>query len=470
MHKVWTDKEILDSTLRFTTRGAWAKACPKEYLAAYRRGKLPPIYTTLAPDPKGPTPSCTEEEIINHAKQFKTQVEWDKADTEARNLGVPSKYAMARKKGTEFVRKCCAHMGRAPHTQPLKYTDEQIKEVAKKYSTRKDFKKGPDKALYSTGIRRHKAESEFWKRITAHMEASINPYHDKCYVIYAIEFASKHAYVGLSSDFDTRLKNHKNTGPVAKFIRSNPEDPYTHRFLEENLYQEEASAREGPWQLRQQVEGWRPLWNLKNRPGSLGSIPKLHTFSEILEKAKSYTSRSQFQIENSGMVRFAKHKGWYEEIMLVLPHNREAAREQQRKLAARPVSDATRAKQSASAVAKFARGVVPAGNGKLVVVVSGVGLGNGLLAEQMAAARSLELVDKGNWIADARRLGDLSGAVMVAANADKLVPRLLGAGYQVELIRGPLSHINPKVAKNARWATNRAARIVAQRVQLGSPS
>jgi hypothetical protein len=457
-----TDQEIIDTALLFKTRGEWWRAHHTDYLVAYRRGLLPQIYAKLEPEPRGPQPLYTDQQIIDHAKQFKTQKAWDDADAAAKTLGIPSYYSRARIRGIQFVRLCCAHMERAPHPIRFKHTDAQIEEAAKKYFTRRDFKHGPDRRLYAAGLRRHKHNPDFWKRITAHMQAPINPFYGNTSVIYAIEFESRHAYVGLSVDFGKRLANHIRKGPVMRHIKRHPDDKWEHRFLQTGLTVQEASNLEGYWQKHQADEGWIPLWSAK--AGGTGSIPKTHTLLAILDKAKSYTSRSRFQLENQGMVRYAKLKGWYEEIMLLLPCDWSSGTERLRQLSEQPVSDATKAKQSASAKARFAKGVVPPGAGKLVVVVAGIGPANALLAEQTSVLRSLELVDKGNWIADVKRLGELPGAVMATANADKLVKRLQGAGYKVELIRGHLSHQNIRVAKNAGWATDRAQRLLASTV------
>lgn len=291
----------------------------------------------------------TAESILADAARFTIKRDW-------RKQSYPF-YKAAQKLGAAFYASCQAHMEKRVKTGTsgmkgkFKYTGAEIEAAAKLYQHRNQWKRGPHGRLYSAGRNRYGANSERWKALTAHMRPPINPFREACYLVYVCEFEDRHAYVGITCDKDTRWGNHLRRGPVFRHHQRQPGVPYQFREVQTGITREEAQTREQFWKDTYLDNEWTPLWSVVTPDGSLGSVPSI-TKAQCAACAALCTTRGEFLRRYQSRYKIAKKRGWYEEITSHMPTDLEARQAQARKNAAKPVTEATRARQRASALAR----------------------------------------------------------------------------------------------------------------------
>jgi hypothetical protein len=108
----------------------------------------------------------TDKELEAIAKKYTTVKDFIKGDYQAYNTATKR-----NKKNNGFLKKITSHMSKAYHKD---YTDKQIENIAKKYTTIKDLLNN-NESVYRAALRKGK---EFFNSITAHMNKS-NSYLDK---------------------------------------------------------------------------------------------------------------------------------------------------------------------------------------------------------------------------------------------------------------------------------------------------
>ncbi len=227
----------------------------------------------------------------------------------------------------------------------FKYSDAEIEASAKLYTQRNHWKHSVHGLLYRAALLRYGGgTSDFFTRITAHMDAPSNPYSDSVYA-YAVEFGDRHAYVGISGRAEgRRWEDHQRRGPVARHIRKQPGVAVRFIILERGLNTATAKAREAFWQADYLDKEWTPLWRIKTPAGSLGSVPTV-TYEQCRVCASLCKTRKEFFDRYQSRYRIAKRHGWYEEITRHMPTDLEARQAQARRNSAKPVTQATRRKQ-----------------------------------------------------------------------------------------------------------------------------
>lgn len=124
-HK-WTEEELEEAAKKYTTRTDFATGSPAAYHAAYGRGLLKKICAHMIEKRH----DWTKEEIMAEAKKYRTRSTFGKSSQKA--------YRAATVMG--ILDEVCSHMVRGCEVyQP---SPEEIKEEAKKYTTRTEFAKG----------------------------------------------------------------------------------------------------------------------------------------------------------------------------------------------------------------------------------------------------------------------------------------------------------------------------------------
>jgi hypothetical protein len=132
----WTKEAVLDSAVEFTTQTAWKKA----HGGAWRKAvEMKWIHEACAhmdfmdESKIKPQGYWTKDRVLESAKKYKTQAEWNKAETSA--VGVASK------KG--WIKEATAHMSPSrPNRMANGYwTKERVIEDAQKYSSKTEWQK-----------------------------------------------------------------------------------------------------------------------------------------------------------------------------------------------------------------------------------------------------------------------------------------------------------------------------------------
>lgn len=297
-------------------------------------GLLERVYAIL-PEGNGPQSAYTDEELLNHARQFHTNKEWLLAGKEEIRNGSPSHWTVAYKRGKEFFQQCVAHMERAPCPVHFKYTDQQIIESALRYKYRIDWKRMAVEH-YRASVRKG---IDFHNRVTAHMLVKSNPYAGD-YIIYAYEFADHHAYAGLTFKPKTRFTQHFQSGPVFRHFRVCTDCEL--KIVEYGIKTpQEAAEAEKRWILDYMRKGWTMLNH--SGGGSLGTVAVKWTREAVIAEARKYATKQEWIDKSQRSYRIAKVEGWFDEAAAHMPL-RDA-----RHLVGREFSEETREKMSKAA-------------------------------------------------------------------------------------------------------------------------
>lgn len=182
----------------------------------------------------------------------------------------------------------------------LDLTDAQCVEEASKHKTRNDWKRRAN-GLYQHV---HKHRPHLLEACTAHMVSEGNPFGTG-YQVYTYEFADNSVYVGLTCTPKRRHRDHLKRGPVQAKITANI--AYEFFELAGGLVPTVAGAFERISIEHYQECGWQVLNTAKG--GSTGQIRTLYTYEKLLDLARPYSTRKQFDVGQSGAYQYAcKHK------------------------------------------------------------------------------------------------------------------------------------------------------------------
>ena len=295
----------------------------------------------------------TDQFILDDAAKYNTKRDWRRASY--------ALYKAATNRGPEFYARCQAHMqkrvctGTSGMKGKFRYPDAEIEAAAKLYTQRNHFKRGPHGHLYRAALLRSGGcFSEFFIRITAHMDAPSNPYRGSVYA-YVCEFADRHAYVGLSATKEgNRWAGHmRPDSPVKKHIDAHHGVPYEFKVLERGINVATRRAKENFWKDTYIDNDWTPLWDVKNPDGSLGSIPTV-TKEQCAVCANQCATLGEFFRLYQSRYRIAKKHGWFEEITSHMPRDlsQKAGMRNIESVNERPISEETRAKMSEAKVGR----------------------------------------------------------------------------------------------------------------------
>jgi len=288
LNKHLTNDELRNIALNYETRGEWSKKDVNSYRQAYNRDKKFPGFYEDITSHMKSS-LLTNDELRNIAKKYNTKIEWKKND--------PNTYEQAHRRDKKFPG---FYEDITSHMKSSSLTNDELRNIAKKYRTRSEWNTN-DQNSYVQAHRRDKNFPGFWEDITSHMEIiNASPKH-----IYAYEFYDKEnnpiaVYVGLTCDMTRRNKEHqtgycafgKEETQVFKFIKENPKLKYEIKLLEPNQYEgREAEQKEIEWEEKYRHNGWRTL-NIA-KPGSLGGLYKL-TKDELRNIAKKYRTKIEW--------------------------------------------------------------------------------------------------------------------------------------------------------------------------------
>jgi hypothetical protein len=276
----------------------------------------------------------SDDDLLQHAKHFSTRKQWEEFGQKEVAQGKPSHHRVAFKRGTDFYRKCCAHMphGHAGHTHWQKYPDDELLASARRFQTRGEWKNSENKQHYEMARRR-----PIWDECVAHMRPAANPFA-KDYIVYAYEFSDGYCYVGLTFVPDNRKITHAVRGPVYQHNKVCPNPEF--KVLESGLSYTEVGAAESKWQTAYAEKGWKPLHIAK--AGSLGSMHRKWTKEAVLAKAKEFQTRKAWYLGSQFTYSLAKREGWFEQAAAHMPRRVLGVG------AGREVPQATRDKQAAA--------------------------------------------------------------------------------------------------------------------------
>ena len=234
--------------------------------------------------------------------------QYDGVDYKTFRKEQPNLYNYIINKGKDFIDEKTKNM-----VKMQRYTDDELRQEALKYKTKKEFSLGSPQH-YNAAKERHYKENpvtgkwrgtrDFYDDITSHMVPYGNNLSKR--MIYVHEFYSEKgkrvaAYVGLTHNQEKRYKEHmtgkfgekKQTTPVTRFMIENPTLKHVYKQLTDYIDALDAVKEELKWEKLYKSKGWL-LLNVA-KAGSLGGV-----------------STGNFTIDNKDIkdiVKMALHKG-----------------------------------------------------------------------------------------------------------------------------------------------------------------
>jgi len=188
-----------------------------------------------------------------------------------------------------------------------KWSDENCKNEALKYLTKKDFRKFSNSA-YQTAKRK-----KILNDICAHMIPLGNS-HKR--LIYSYEFSDNYVYVGLTYNIIKRNNEHltDKKSPVYKHINKTKLIPIKKILTNTFLDLIDAKIEENKWIDYYILNNWKLLNRKKG--GDLGGNKVYWTFERCKIEALKYNTRYEFQKKSSSAYNSALKNKWLDLICL----------------------------------------------------------------------------------------------------------------------------------------------------------
>lgn len=346
---IWTREKCHKEAEKYRSRGEFQRECNKAYKAAYRKGwleeytwlKRPEVYnkkwsydtcreealkyTSISAfkensgkayylslknkwiedfnwlDRKKKTNGFwTREECYNEAKKYKTRTEFRK--------GSGSCYAKSRENGwlDDYV-----WMPKRKKIQS-KWTREKCFEIARKYKTKKDYRKN-DNACYNASLK-----NKWIKEMDCFEPASIEPFENlkTKHLVYVYKDDELNvAYVGLTSNLPNRHRRHLKSGTVFTFFSEQRKDIPTPLILKDGLTPKESRYYEDFFRKDYSDKGYQMLnkGTTGTFSGSLGGGRVVYTKEKSNELARKYKTLKDFYTNEPSCYNRARMKGWLED-------------------------------------------------------------------------------------------------------------------------------------------------------------
>lgn len=184
-----------------------------------------------------------------------------------------------------------------------KWDKESCINEALKYSYRSHFERKSGSAYVAARI------NGWLNECCSHMQMLGDKYKR---LIYVFEFSNKSAYIGLTSNFEYRIKTHtehqvkrKNSSVYKYIVKTNL--PYTIKKLTEYIDVDLSIIKESEFIEKYRNDGWNII-NIA-KAGSIGSNLKWNK-DKVINEVKKYNSISEFRKKSSGAWDAARRNGW----------------------------------------------------------------------------------------------------------------------------------------------------------------
>jgi predicted GIY-YIG superfamily endonuclease len=356
--KRWSDQEILDYAKKFQTIKEWAADRPtgnKTYNSSVRRGKS---FHEKATTHMFVTKWRRDSDIIEDAKKYTTRYEW--------SLKSPGAYIAARKRNNvDLFKRAVLHMGASKQFAIRKWTEKAILKESLKFKTKKEW------AVNSASSYGAALKQGLMDKASKHFD-KVGNHKNRCVYLFLFK-KEKIAYVGLTYYFKRRVSNHLGTKRFKDLIKLYGRRALTIKQVTDYVPVEAAKRLE-----KQLVEKYRSLnfrilniaktgsvggntvkwtrevvklkalefnnskeWK-KNCPGSYAAgagfdmldiatshmtrlvRKKWESKIEVMQEAKKYTTRTEWDDKSGAAVAYAKKHGFYEEAAKHMPDKRNS--------------------------------------------------------------------------------------------------------------------------------------------------
>lgn len=250
----------------------------------------------------------TKEKVFEEARKYQTKKEFIRCNNSVYVIACRNKWI---KQMTWFIE------GKRPNGY---WTKEKVFEVAKRYSTKVEFKK-ENPSAYQIAKRNKWLDEMDWFE-----DGNIKKLTDKIDCIYIYYFKETNSvYVGrticpIDRDWEHRTDKKygkENTDTVYRYSKENGFEIPKMEIIEDNLSVIEGQEREGYWVEYYREKGYNILNRMKagKGSGSIGAIGRgKWTKERVFEEARKYISKRKFQECCAGAFDAAYRKGWFSEM------------------------------------------------------------------------------------------------------------------------------------------------------------
>jgi cytochrome c553 len=201
---VYTDEYLRNDAKKYNSKSEWQKNNINAYAAANKKDK--DFYDEITSHMVRPTShrlKYSDDLLRSIAKKYKTKKEWEQSDN--------SSLVIARKRGQKFFKDITSHMD---VLQREKYTDQELRDIAKKYNTKTEWSKNNRAASLAT----YKRGLDFVKDITSHMDVLQREYTDEILRDIAKKYNTKSEW--LKNDMAARNASYRRGLNFVKDITS----------------------------------------------------------------------------------------------------------------------------------------------------------------------------------------------------------------------------------------------------------
>jgi predicted GIY-YIG superfamily endonuclease len=230
-----------------------------------------------------------EEEIMNIASKYSTPTEFRKKD---------QYIARQAFKNKELWDRVTKHMKKRPQ---VKRTEEDLYAEALKYDNLKDFYTKSASAYMKA------RKLGILDKITKHMKI-LSGLSKR--VVYAFEFPDNSVYIGLTHDVSKREKQHQIEGSVSKHIKETNLLPELILISDDYIDANDAQKMEACTIESYRSNGWKILNRAK--AGSLGTCRVFWTKERVKELTKKLSTWKEFS-EHKGAFDSAYRNGWIDD-------------------------------------------------------------------------------------------------------------------------------------------------------------
>lgn len=178
---------------------------------------------------------------------------------------------------------------------------DKCKNEALKYKSRNEFQKG-NKSAYE-----YCRQNDILNAVCTHMVKLGSKFY-RC--IYVFEFNDNSAYVGLTYNLNSRIKDHLRKGTVYNYIKIN--SSFVVKQLTDYIEIGKSTILENEYVKTYQKNGWKILNKIKT--GGVGGNTLVWNKENCKKEAVKYKFRNDFRIGSNGAYISAYKNGWLDDI------------------------------------------------------------------------------------------------------------------------------------------------------------
>jgi len=293
----WTKEKCQEEALKYTTKNDFRNGSISAYNSSVINDWKDEICSHMIIKEKHPNNYWTFEKCQEEALKYSNRKEFKKHSYKAYVASIDHKWL----DDLDIA---------GPIHHPKNYwTYEICQREAQKYINRSDFEKHSNGAY-------QKASRSGWKdEICSHMKVKGNRYN-RC--IYVVEFDDKSVYVGLTYNYEKRIKEHMIDTKKSQVFKYSNKTGLKPIFIKKTEYLDVdiASKKEGEILNEYKLNMWRIL-NVAKTGGVGGTLNIKWTKEKCQEEASKYKTKSDFKTKSPIAYKSSCEHFWIDELFKI---------------------------------------------------------------------------------------------------------------------------------------------------------